>query len=354
MQLTNPAMFQMARKYFGLTQTELSEQCGIAQSVISRLEGSAEEFKIDVVDRVASALGMPPSFFAIDGRYFLPSTPMQRGRTGLKKRIRDRVEARGNLVRLHMEILGDYIEVDDNIPRIDPRDFESPSEIARAVRRYLRLPAGPIENMTDILENNGAMVYFFDFGTNDLDAFTVIGTGVHPTIFANSRYPGERIRLNLAHELGHIVMHSVPTPPGEMEAEAWEFAGEFCVPRDEIYADVESLTDLRAYLALKRTWKLSAQSLVKRASDIGAITSNQARYLWMQINRRGMRKSEPLEMPLEHPTLLREVLLVMTERLGFSLDDLRRKLHVGEQIFDELYGDLISGNGQLRLRLVKS
>ena len=353
MRVTNPAMFQMARKLKGLTQTQLAQKAGLAQPTVSKLEAIGDTPKESVVERVAHVLGMPPAFFEIPGRYFPPATPLQRGKTGLRKKIKDHIEARANLVRLHLEMLSDRIEIDDRIPRLDPAEYGTPAQMAQTVRRYLRLPAGPIENMTDVLENNGVLVYLFDFGTNDLDAFTVVGTGIHPAVFGNTRFPGERLRLSLAHELGHIVMHSVPAPAMEMETQAWDFAGEFCAPKDDVYSELENLTSLRAYVHLKPKWRISAQALVTRASRLGAITANQARYLWMQINKQGLRRQEPLEMPVEAPTLLREVLMVMQEKLGYSEKDLQKQLLVGEAVFDELYGDILRGNDRPRLRLVR-
>ncbi|MBK7012326.1 MAG: ImmA/IrrE family metallo-endopeptidase [Xanthomonadales bacterium] len=44
-------------------------------------------------------------------------------------------------------------------------------------------------------------------------------------IFINKDVPGDRWRFTLAHELAHLVMHDIPKP--DMEDEADEFASEF-------------------------------------------------------------------------------------------------------------------------------
>ena len=47
----------------------------------------------------------------------------------------------------------------------------------------------------------------------------------------NSDMPGDRHRFNLAHELGHALMHRHST--GECESEANRFAAEFLMPKEE-------------------------------------------------------------------------------------------------------------------------
>ncbi len=52
-----------------------------------------------------------------------------------------------------------------------------------------------------------------------------------PCIFLNQHVPADRMRFSLAHELGHIIMHTVPGD--EIENEANAFAAELLVPEKQ-------------------------------------------------------------------------------------------------------------------------
>jgi Zn-dependent peptidase ImmA (M78 family) len=53
--------------------------------------------------------------------------------------------------------------------------------------------------------------------------------------------PGDRERLTLAHEVGHVVMHHLPTEE-DPEDEANLFAATFLMPADDIHGDLGNLT----------------------------------------------------------------------------------------------------------------
>lgn len=353
MTTTNPVMFELGRKLRRLTQAELADRSCISQPVISRLEAFSGMPDDQTAVAIARALHLPVEFFSIPGRLFPPSTPLRRSRTGLRKKVKDYVEAVANLLRLHIGLISDHIELDDQIPRLSVDEYGSPEEVARVVRRYFKLPRGPIGHVTNLLENHGVIIYTMDFGTTELDAFTMIGDGVHPIVIVNDAFPGERVRLNLVHELAHIVMHGLPGNPAEMEQEAWAFTGEFLAPEEEIYHELESVTRLQTYGLLKRKWRISIQALIMRASRLGAITPNQERYLWVQVNKAGWRKQEPLEMPIEQPSMLKEVFELLTRGLEFSREELARYLRVDTVLLDELYGGLLDDNTGPRLRVVR-
>ena len=86
------------------------------------------------------------------------------------------------------------------------------SEIAKSVRRDWGLGDGPISNLTLLLENNGILVSKVGLDAKKADAcsvfFTAPGTAKRPMIFLTSGTSAVRSRRDLAHELGHQVLHS--------------------------------------------------------------------------------------------------------------------------------------------------
>ena len=97
------------------------------------------------------------------------------------------------------------------------------------------LPSGPIPNMVDLLKSNGGIVIPCDFGTDLIDAMSQRIDGLPVLFFVNVHAPADRLRHTLAHELGHMLLHTIAVKSDEeMENEADAFAGAFLLPAAEI------------------------------------------------------------------------------------------------------------------------
>jgi Zn-dependent peptidase ImmA (M78 family) len=98
-------------------------------------------------------------------------------------------------------------------------------------------------------------------------------------------------------------MHS--NPHEKVEDEAWDFAGEFLMPAEEIGLQFDGL-NLDKLCKLKQQWGVSLQSILYRAKKLGKIKDSYYRFLWMQIGKCGYRVNEPYEgtIPDETPTEL--------------------------------------------------
>ena len=94
------------------------------------------------------------------------------------------------------------------------------------------MPNGPVLSMTSSVEDAGGIVVLIDFGTPLVDGVSRWVPGLPPLFFLNQAAPGDRGRMTLAHELGHMVMHHVAR--AEMEVQAFEFAQEFLMPAKDI------------------------------------------------------------------------------------------------------------------------
>ena len=105
-------------------------------------------------------------------------------------------------------------------------------------KRYMRMPSGPVRDLMGWLESAGCLVVAEDFGAmtggGRVDGLSQ-WVGDWPVMLVNGRAPTDRLRLTLAHELGHLCLHSAELG-GDPEDEANAFASEFLMP-----ADVDSL-----------------------------------------------------------------------------------------------------------------
>jgi Zn-dependent peptidase ImmA (M78 family) len=142
------------------------------------------------------------------------------------------------------------------------------------------------------------------------------------------------MRWTLMHEVGHIVMHRFPTE--NMEREADQFAAEFLMPASQIKPQLHSIT-LAKLASLKPYWRVAMSALLRRATDLGTITPRAKQYLWMQMGMHGYRNHEPVEIPPEEPTLLKELLDFHRERLGHDSQELAKIMRVKESELMEEY-----------------
>lgn len=352
----NPEMVTLARESRGLTQSRLARIARVSQGHLSKIEAGLIPVSESTLTSIAGALDYPLDFFHITETVFGPSATefYHRKRQAVSTTVLRRLHAQINIRRIHVAKLLAAVETgENNIPKIDPEEFGgSATEVARAIRAAWQLPAGPVKNLTKTIEDAGGIVVRCDFGTPQLDAISRWVPGLPPLFFVNRDAPGDRQRLTLAHELGHIVMHQIPNP--QMENEAFEFGAELLMPAYDIRPYFGEVT-IPKLAALKPMWKVSMAALNRRARDIAAISERQYRFLLMRMGKLGYRTSEPpeLDVPQEQPELLNEILRLYRTEFGYTLSDLATHLAVHQHELVASYELHVSPDEQRhRLRVV--
>jgi len=351
----NPEMVILAREYQGLTQEEVGEKSGLSQPRIARVEaGIGAELSEDELNRLFAALAFPREFFYLNEVRFGYGTSSIFTRTrqttaAEKKRLRSLI----NVLRIHTKRMLDHVEVGASrpLPRLALADYTSASSAAGALRDAWRLPLGPIKNLTKLIEGAGVIIIECDFGAIPMDATSIAVDDLPPMIFINRDVPGDRWRFTLAHELAHLVMHDIPKP--EMEDEADEFASEFLVPGAEIAPDLSRMRvdRLDSYMTLKSYWGVSIASLIMKAKALGKLSPDQSKSLFVQMSKLGIRKNEPNPIPRERPSLHPMLVGYFKNDLGFTDDEFAKVVVFNQDRLKELYA--LSPSEKPRLRVVR-
>lgn len=345
----NNSLLLLARQYKGRTQGEVAADCGFNQGHYSRIEngmlpgGPSEEN----VEKLSASLGFPVGFFyQPDNVAGLPLSvhPMNRAKASLKETALRQIHAELNIRLIHLRRLLQALDLESEMPLpwIDVDEGGGPAGVARMVRRAWGISDGPVANLTEVCERAGVLVIWCDFDA-PLDGVTMRVRDLPPCIFLKRRVPADRMRATLAHELGHIVMHQIPTDDIEDEANA--FAAEFLVPRAELKRQVIGNRVTVEFLArLKAYWGVSMQFLLYRIGALGLINRHQKEYLWKKFSMNGWRKREPEEtdIPPESPELFRSVIQIHADDLGYSMDEIAGLLLIGVRDVRALYGENIS------------
>ncbi|MHB8542043.1 MAG: ImmA/IrrE family metallo-endopeptidase [Candidatus Acidiferrales bacterium] len=349
----NREMLTLARECRGLTQTKLAEEGSISQAEISKFETGMKVPSEEQVRWLSSHLHFPSDFFylAETTRSFGSGCVYHRKRQSATETKLRQLLALVNVRRIQIAQLLSSVDSKNQYTfeclDIDEHQGDA-SKVAQALRALWKLPPGPVQSVIRVIENAGGIILRCDFGTDKVDALSQWLPGLPPVFLMNDRIPTDRMRWTLTHEVGHIVMHRFPS--GRMEKEADEFAAEFLMPAREIKpqlfdASLAKLANLKPY------WRVAMSALLRRASDLGTITPRTKQYLWTQMGMRGYRKHEPVNIPTEEPTLLKELLDFHRENLGHGPEELAKIMRVKESELMEDY--LQSGTlGGHRLRLV--
>lgn len=347
----NREMLILARESRALTQTKLAEEASMSQAEISKFENGLRVPSVEQARRLAWCLHYPIEFFLLmeSVRSFGSGCVYHRKRQSAAELKLRELLALINIRRIQVKQL--LSAVNPSVPysfeHLDIEDYQGDAaKIAQALRAIWQLPPGPVQNVIQVIEDAGGIIVKSDFGTDKVDALSQWLPGMPPVFMVNERIPTDRLRWTLSHEVGHIIMHRFPTD--RMEREADEFAAEFLMPANQIKTQLRDVS-LPKLAALKPYWRVAMSALLRRASDLGTITPRTKQYLWMQMGKRGFRTHEPVDIPPEEPTLLRELLEFHQQNLGHGPQDLARIMCVNPGEFTREYPVHATTNG---LRLI--
>ncbi len=327
------------RRANGLTQEELAHATGITQAALSRYENELRMPDAAAVPGLADALGVTAAFLQRSERAegaFMIDVHMRRRATA-KPTVWRRLEAKLNVYRQHLEAITDAVEMVPRLglPRFDPMEY-SPDEAARMVRMQWRMPSGPVRGLSGWLESAGCLIVAEDFGAmsggSRVDGLSQWSRD-YPVILVNERAPTDRLRLTLAHELGHICLHSGELG-GDPEAEANDFAAEFLMPAAVIRPDLRNV-DLGRLHLLKRQWGVSMQALIERAHRLGTLSPAKRTSLYKALSKRGWRTKEPLsdELAPETPSLVSRLVKALADA-GLTRAEAREIVGVAQTASD--------------------
>jgi Zn-dependent peptidase ImmA (M78 family)/transcriptional regulator with XRE-family HTH domain len=318
-------VLETARRARGLSQHDLADAVGITQAALSRYEHDLRAPDQDVLGRLAEALGVTPDLLThgerMEGGIAVGSH--MRRRATARPTVWRELEARLNMLRLHASRLMEEVSIraDRHVPTFDPIDT-TPDAAAHMLRTQWRMPSGPVHSLATWLDAAGVLVVEDDFGP----AARVDGlsqwVGAYPVILVNGSAPTDRKRLTLAHELGHLVLHTEFVDE-DAESQANAFAAELLMPAAEIKPILRGRLTLDTLLDLKRYWGTSMQSLIERAYTLGTVNAQERTNLYKRLSARGMRTHEPGSNQLtpEAPRLARHIAESLHAR-GLDADEI--------------------------------
>jgi Zn-dependent peptidase ImmA (M78 family)/transcriptional regulator with XRE-family HTH domain len=320
-----------------MTQNELAATAEISQAYLSKAEKGSVDLSGRRLVAVAQALSFPTSFLTLPQDVSATTTAcvFPRKRNSLPVTAERRVRAILDVTRLQVTALVSELLPPVALHREAPSadGWLGPEELAIDTRQRLGFGSGPLPDLTAALEAAGVLVVAQDLGTRRLDAVGQWPVGERPFFLVNTSAPGDRQRFTLAHEVGHAVMHTEPTPDQEPEAD--RFASELLMPANDIRSELADPT-MGRLVQLKKRWRVSIAALIRRARDVGAINDYRYKQLNIELSAAGYRTREPASFPPERPAHLSAILATLAQADG-GVSSLAAKAHMIESEFVSLY-----------------
>lgn len=343
---------KLARNFHGYSLEEIGEKVAATRQYIQQLESRAKIPSGEMVAALADALDVEPLFF-YQTDLTLPAEEECHFRSRQAKTIAVKNQALSQAALLE-NLVDELDEVIDfpiiNIPSItsDQMDIES---IAENVRNSWGLGINaPILDMTLAAENAGIVVGYFGDLSEKIDAFSKHGR--RPIIVRNpSKESVCRMRFDIAHECGHLVMHQGrETGDKETEAEANRFASAFLLPRGAFISEFprSSRFNWSVIYDLKLRWKVSAAAIVRRAYDLGLIDAAAYRRASIHMSKTGQAKQEYYDdiIPMESPRLLNDSISALQSQSPQLIKRIMGRMGVKSKIIERLVGCDLSSNNE--------
>ena len=334
----NPSRLILARKRRGMSKATLSQSAKLSLRTLGYYESGEVEPTEEAIQSLSQNLKFPTSFFfgndveeiTLDGASF-------RSLSTMTAALRDASLASGTL---SVE-LANWIEKRFDLPKPKIpilRDTE-PETAAEILRAEWEIGQRPIRNAIHLAELNGVRVFSLPIDSASVDAFSVWHNKT-PFVFLNPMKSGERGRMDVCHEIGHLCMHGHGIPRSrQAELEADRFAAAFLMPAQDVLANIPGAFSLKVIHKLKKRWKVSASALVVRLRTLNIISEWQYRTLFIELSESGQRMSELDGIPRESSQVIGKVFDALRSD-GITRNSIARDLNIAPSELNSLIAGL--------------
>lgn len=308
---------RQARLAAGLTLGALGEKVGVSHTAIQKYEKGLLTPSSSQLLKLARACGIRTEYFFRTHRVELLQ-PEFRKRSSFGKKAQEALKLKVvELVEKRIELLGAFPEsplLAFSAPEGLPERIASLDEIeafSDQVRNAWQLGMNPITDLIGTLEAVGLLVIVVDEENSKFSGLTAKARTddgrAYPVVAVSKRWPGDRQRFTLAHELGHLLLADRLVDGLDEEKACDRFAGAFLVPRVAVLhllGQQRQALEWQELYVLKHEFGLSMTGWLQRAKQCGVINEAVHLSMFKGFSAKGWRKNEPGDrLPQEHPQL---------------------------------------------------
>lgn len=311
---------RLAREANGLTQTALASRVALTSAAVSQFEKGEARPSGATLARLATALSFPVGFFTVGvAPSSLAPGPSEEveGDRGFFRSLRSTTatDRRRALALAHLvHDIADQLSEAVRLPAADvPRHAAEAEEDSQAienraamVRAAWQIGPGPMPGLVNVLERHGIVCARYHTSTHSVDAFSVPFADRPVVILGDDKAKRDRERFSGAHELGHLVMHTLEQAGSKAaEDQANQFAAAFLMPADDIRKELPRTAAWSQLVTLKRRWGTSIGALLRRAKTLDIMSDGTYQQAYRYMGAHGWRINEPGDLgAAEAPQLL--------------------------------------------------
>jgi Zn-dependent peptidase ImmA (M78 family)/DNA-binding XRE family transcriptional regulator len=336
-----------------LTQVQLAALVGVSPATVSKWRAGSQAPEREALERLAGVVNVTPEWFTRTPAEKI-SLPLFRSNASAHVAARAMLEARLEWAQDVAVALMEFVDYPElNLPK---RDFIDPEEItaedieqaASECRDMWRLGRVAVQDLALAVEGAGIILVREETGIAQIEGLSswseMLG---RPLILLSAdKDNGYRSRFDLAHELGHLILHRniLRTTDNDrhklMEKQAHHFAGSFLLPAESFAADIRMPVTLDDLLLLKRRWGVSVAAITMRLHALDLIDDDGKLSLFKRRSARWGGKSEPGDgdRKPEQPRLLRRTIDLLVDENVMPLDAIPRHIGLSDMDVEMLAG----------------
>lgn len=352
-----------------ISRKELADKVGITEQAIWQYENNHVSPKLAVINKLKSIFNVKASYFLKEDLLSLYTNNInakniayrsdsvnslsktQSETTHIRfidaflKKIEQRILYPANIIKDIREEVIEFINVNKNMER-----HNQIKHIAGIARKRIGLSEESNQNILFLFEKSGIFIFEKYIG-DDIDAYSLWSEDDRAYIMLGTiRKTAARRNFDLAHELGHLLLHFTCEFTMQdtdsyrlLEKEANQFAGEFLIPEENFVEECNRIikrSNPEAYIDMKKKWQVSLQFIAVRAFDLELINYQQYRYFFMLINKKDYKKIEPLDnvIPVKSATKVKSILQLLFEENLYTVSSLLDELNVDIKFLSQLTG----------------
>lgn len=351
------------RELNGLSRKELADKLNVTEQAIWQYENNKTLPSMNVFNMLSKR-------FNVSYRYFFIRNHIDNNVTS-EEHIAYRADDRDsrkktkfelqylNFIEYYINYFESFLKVPDGIILNLQKDAdqiidttinrsEKIQKIARLTRDELQLTDN--RRLMVILERSGIYVLEKKNLGNTIDAYsTITDNGRLFIILGTYRKSAVRRTFDLAHELGHILLHrNVDMEMLEkkeyksVEKEANDFASELLMPKDTFVNDFQQIvrpSNPLSYLELKKKYYVSIAALELRAYKLGLLNYQQNRYFYARMHKFGYKKEEPLDnewAPIK-PGKIKAMMDAVFKNKLLDISDISNTMYISKTFLIDLF-----------------
>lgn len=288
-----PERLKEIRIMNGLTVADMAGLLGITKQAVSKYEMGRMLPSTQILDKIVEVFSLPNGYLTKE-----PIVPQYTTEVFYRKTKRT-TQRELEMVRISQRWRYEMILGCTNISEMLHSEVPyflsdcTAAEAAKEVRKQWGLDDRPIEDMSALLEKHHFYIFSSQMADSKIDGYSQMTDGYGIIVLNAARGSLERKNFSLAHELGHLLLHTKEYSTENMEEEADIFAGSLLMPeaafkREILRVDVEQL------IRLGERWRVSPHAVLKRCCELGVLSEKKKEerdahleYLYQRLNKLG-------------------------------------------------------------------